>query len=411
MKKFVCTIYILLFSISGLIAQNRFVTSKGKDLVTPSGEKILLKGTNLGNWLVPEGYMFKLDQVNAPRHINELLEEMVGPDETKEFWADFIENYITESDIQYLKSIGSNHLRLPFHYKMFTNETYMGRSYHGFEQLDKVVEWCRNAGLYVLLDMHCAPGGQTGDNIDDSAGYPFLFESEASQQQLVDIWRQIAEHYKDEEVILGYGLLNEPIAHYFEDDLPKLNAKLEPLYKRVVASIREVDEEHLVFLGGAQWNTNFSIFSKPFDDKLVYEFHKYWMPTVKEEIQAYLDFRDKYNVPLYVGETGENTDEWVKDFRMLLEQYEINWCFWPYKKMNNTKGVMNFDEPETYQLISAYAKSDRSSYAKRRENMPDRDKVRVALKGYLEQCKFENCYPNKGYVEGLGLEAKPVKNQ
>lgn len=119
--------------------------------------------------------------------------------------------------------------------------------------------------------MHCAPGGQTGDNIDDSFGYPFLFESPASQLQTIKIWRKLAEIYKDEPIVIGYDLLNEPIAHYFDKD--KLNLTLEPLYKRITESIREVDKNHIIFLGGAQWNTNFEPFGPPFDDKLVYISH------------------------------------------------------------------------------------------------------------------------------------------
>ena len=76
---------------------------------------------------------------------------------------------------------------------------------------------CRNAGLYLILDMHDAPGGQTGDNIDDSYGYPWLLENEDCQKQFVDIWVNIASRYKEEPVILGYDLMNEPIAPYFEN--------------------------------------------------------------------------------------------------------------------------------------------------------------------------------------------------
>ena len=179
--------------------------------------------------------------------------------------------------------------------------------------------------------MHAAPGGQTGDNIDDSWGYPFLFESAESQELTVNIWRKIAARYRDEPTVIGYDLLNEPIAHYF--DTVSLNPKLEPLYRKIVAGIREVDRNHIIFLGGAQWDTNFKVFGPPFDDKLAYTFHKYWMDVNQQAIQEYLDFRDKYNVPVWMGESGENTDEWIGSFRTLLERNNVGWCFWPYKKL------------------------------------------------------------------------------
>ena len=101
-----------------------FIKTKGTQLVDDKGNEIILKGTNLGNWLVPEGYMFKMEQVSSPRKIDELLYELVGPDSLQVFWNGFLNNYITHEDIKYLKSIGSNHIRLPFNYKMFKQTQY-----------------------------------------------------------------------------------------------------------------------------------------------------------------------------------------------------------------------------------------------------------------------------------------------
>ncbi|UMB52545.1 glycoside hydrolase family 5 protein [Lutibacter sp. A64] len=381
-----------------------FVKTKGTKLVDDQGKEITLKGTNLGNWLVPEGYMFKMEQVNAPRKIDELLYELVGPDSLQVFWKGFLNNYITHNDIKYLKSIGVNHLRLPFHYKMFTNDLYMGERNAGFKYFDRLIDWCREEQLYVLLDMHCAPGGQTGDNIDDSYGYPFLFKSKSSQDLMTKIWVDIAKRYKDEPVVIGYDLVNEPIAHYFEDELDDLNHQLFLLYNRIIKEIRTVDSEHTIFLNGSVWSTNFDVFEELVDNNIVYEFHKYWFDVKQEEIQDYVDFREKHQVPIYIGETGENTDEWVNDFRVLLDENEINWCFWPYKKMNNTKGIMNFNQPEDYHLITEYAKSDCSSFAKIRENRPDILKVQKALNQYLENSLYKNCFINKGYTKGLNFK-------
>lgn len=383
-----------------------FFHTEGKKLIDPSGNEIKLKGTNIGNWLVPEGYMFKMKEVNSPRKINELLYELVGPDSLVKFWDDYLTHYITREDVKYLKQIGCNHVRLPFHYALFTDEMYMGKRNAGFTYLDKFMEWCRQENVYVLLDMHCAPGGQTGDNIDDSFGYPYLFKSASSQQQFVDIWRKIAEKYKDDPIVIGYDLVNEPIAHYFDKEHHELASSLANLYKTTITEIRKVDTNHTIFLNGSIWASQFGLFDSLIYPNTVYEFHKYWVDVHKGEIQAYLDFRDKYNVPIYVGETGENKDEWIYDFRILLEENDVNWAYWPYKKMNNTAGIMNFKEPEEYKLITKYAESDRGSYAKVRENIPDRNTAQQALNAFIENSKFKNCYPNKGYCEGLGLKCK-----
>jgi hypothetical protein len=381
-----------------------FIRAKGAQLVDNKGDSIILKGTNLGHWLVPEGYMFKMKQVNSPRKIEELLYELIGPDSLKVFWNGFLNNYITHDDIKYLKSIGCNHIRLPFHYKMFTDDLYMGERNAGFKYFDRLIEWCRAEKMYVLFDMHCAPGGQTGDNIDDSYGYPYLFKSKSSQDLMTAIWVKIADRYKNEPVVIGYDIVNEPIAHYFNDELEDLNHTLFLLYKRIVKEIRRVDTVHTIFLNGSNWSGNFDVFEELFDDNVVYEFHKYWFDVNQEAIQKYLDFREQHQVPIYIGETGENTDEWVNDFRSLLDENNVSWCFWPYKKMNNPRGIMNFNEPEDYHLISKYSVSDRSSYSNVRENRPDIFKVQKALNEFLENSLYHNNYVNKGYTEALNFK-------
>jgi endoglucanase len=177
--------------------QSKFIGVSGKEVIDPSGKPFLMRGTSLGNWLIPEGYMFKFKSINSPRLINEAISELIGPDEAREFWEKYLQTYITEADIHYLHIIGVNSIRIPFSYRMFTKEDYLGQNNpdRGFELLDRVVGWCKKENIYVVLDMHSAPGGQTGDNIDDGYGYPFLFKSDASQQLTADIWRRIADRH------------------------------------------------------------------------------------------------------------------------------------------------------------------------------------------------------------------------
>src|SRR5271165_1061348 len=295
-------------------AQRGFVRTDGPRLIDPSGQTLLLRGTSVGNWLVQEGYMFHFDGgPQSAREIEALSNELLGPEAAAMFWHEYRERYVTRDDIQFLKRTGMNSIRVPIHYKFF-----QGDDAEGFRLLDRVIEWSREAGLYIIIDMHCAPGGQTGTNIDDSWGYPWLYDSPEAQQQTIDTWRRIAAHYRDSTTVLGYDLLNEPIPHFSE--LQKYNSKLEPLYRRIVAAVREVDQNHIVILGGARWDTNFSVFGPPFDKNTMYTFHKYWMPPEQSQIQEYVDFRDKYHVPIWLGESGENEDVWIAKFRELLEK-------------------------------------------------------------------------------------------
>jgi endoglucanase len=383
--------------------QSRFVTTRGKDLVATDGKPLLLKGINLGNWLLPEGYMFKFKTANSPRLIQTVINELVGEDEGRRFWKTYHQNYITPEDIRFIKQSGFNSVRVPFNYRLFVSDTVPTKlEGEGYRLLDDVVAWCRKENLYVILDMHAAPGGQTGDNIDDSWGYPFLFESAESQDLIVNIWRKIAARYRNEPTVIGFDLLNEPIAHYF--DAANLNPKLEPLYRKIVAGIREVNRNQLIFLGGAQWDTDFKVFGPPFEAKVVYTFHKYWMEVNKGAIQDYLDFRDKYNVPVWMGESGENTDEWISSFRTLLEANKIGWCFWPYKRLEATSCVVSINSPAEWDTITGFAEGPRTTFEEVRKRRPPQEKVQKALSDYLEQIKFANCRINQGYLKALGLK-------
>jgi len=382
----------------------RFVTIQGPDLLTGDGEKFVIKGTNLGNWLNPEGYMFGFGKASSARFINDMFCQLVGPDRTAEFWSLFKDNYITREDIHFIKQTGSNTIRLPFHYKLFTDEDYMGLTANqdGFARIDTLINWCKAEGLYLILDMHDAPGGQTGDNIDDSYGYPWLFESQTSQNLYCDIWRKIADYYKNETTILGFELFNEPIAPYFEN-MEELNNKLEDIYKLGVAAIREVNTNHIILLGGAQWNGNFNpLKDSTFDDKIMYTCHRYGGEPTPEAIQKFIQFRDRVNLPMYMGEIGHNTDEWMAAFCKTMEDNNIGWTFWPYKKINNSS-FAGIKEPEGWDKVKAFSEAPRGSYKEIRDARPNQEEAWEAMQAFVENSKFKNNIIQEGYIKALGL--------
>ena len=394
------TVALLLLSFTPTNAQ--FVTTKGKQFFTQDGKQLKLKGINLGNWLLPEGYMFKFKAASSPRLIHTVINQLIGEDEARRFWRNFRDNYITAEDIRFIKQSGFNSIRVPFNYRLFVSvDDPQKLEGEGYELLERVVRWSKQECLYVIFDMHAAPGGQTGDNIDDSWGYPFLFESTESQELTVKIWQKIAARYHNETIVLGYDLLNEPIATHFNADY--FNPKLEPLYRKIVAGIREVDKNHVIFLGGAQWNNNFKVFGPPFDSKLAYTFHKYWFEVNQQAIQEYVDFSNKYNVPIWMGESGENTDEWIASYRTLLESNDIGWCFWPYKKLDATSCIASINRLTDWDAIIEFANHPRTTFEDVRKNRPSQEKIKNALDGYLENIKFKNCRINQGYLKALGM--------
>jgi endoglucanase len=380
-------------------ANDGYAHTSGPQIVDASGHPLYLRGINLGNWFEIEGYMFHFEHgPQSTREIEALTNELLGPVESARFWQQWRENYITRDDIQYLHRLGLNSVRIPIDYRYFTP----GND-EGFRLLDRVIGWARESGMYVIIDMHAAPGGQTGTNIDNSWGYPWLYDSEECQKETVEIWTRIAAHYADNRTVLGYDLLNEPIPHY--PSLQKYNDKLEPIYKRIVAGIRTVDTHHIVILGGAQWDTNFKIFGSPFDSNTVYQLHKYWMPPVQASIQEFVDFRQRYNVPIWLGESGENNDQWIGQFVTVLEKNDIGWAFWTYKKIDTTSSVVSAPKPRYWDEIVAYSQLPQGTdnAEKRIGARPPMEHIQAAFADLLKNVSFTNCAKNPGYIQALGL--------
>ncbi|MBS1814313.1 MAG: glycoside hydrolase family 5 protein [Acidobacteria bacterium] len=393
----------LLLCLSASSASAQFVHTRGKEIVDASGKPLHLHGTNLGNWMVREGYMWKM-QNGAPesgREIDQFLRELIGPARTDAFWKQWVDTYITRDDIKQIKAAGFDSIRIPFHWKYFD-----GDGAEGFRLVDHVVQWSREEGLYVILDMHAAPAGQTGTNIDDSDGWPWLFEDAAAQQKTIDIWRRIAQHYRNNPTVLGYDLLNEPIPNYPE--MMHLNPKLEPLYKRISAAIRDEDKNHILILGGAQWDGNLSVFTRPFDKNIVYEVHTYKSQPDQTTADRFTKQRDRLGAPVWLGESGENTDEWIATFARVLKKNDIGWCFWPYKKMDATTSPVTFNQPEHWAEIVAYSKLDREvAHTKQRvKSRPPQEDIDRAIATLLENIRFDHERRNMGYIRALIPDTK-----
>jgi endoglucanase len=306
-----------LLLILGLVvpaASQTLVRTESKNFIAPDGSVLRLKGINLGNWLMPEGYMFKFEVAKAPRQIYGVFDRLLGPERARGFWRQFRDAYVTEDDIRFIKSVGFNLVRVPLHWRLLmTEDGEIGGE--GWALLDRVVGWAAAQGLYVMPDLHAAPGGQTGINHDDGPGYPLMFYVPRDRDLTVKLWRAVAQRYRGNPTILGYDILNEPIAPYH--DVATLNMRLEPFYRRTTQAIREVDPGRIVILAGGQWSSSFAMLGPPFAPNLAYTYHLFWASTKRDSIQRHLNFSTRYDVPLFLGETGELTDEWNERFRKL----------------------------------------------------------------------------------------------
>lgn len=389
-----------------------FISTRGSSFFDENGKEIQMKGVCLANWLVPEGYMLQLEKADSPRKINNLLNELVGPEETQQFWQEYLSNYIAREDIQLIKSLGFDHVRLYIHYQMLTEDDYMGQNQHGFALIDRVIDWCREEGLYVLLDMHCAPCGQSGENYDDSFGYPWLYKSASCRSQMIQIWETIAQRYKDDSTVMGYDLLNAPLAPLFDEDMAVLNDSLRSLYQQAINAIRAIDQQHLIFVQFPEYHQNLEALTGLHDEKIVYSLQRYFTKTDQSAVQPYLDFARARQAPIYVCEFGENTLQWMSEMRRLFDKNNISWCLHPYKELQGSiffvetddpSSVVGFSRPAHWDTIQNFVNVDRSSFAELRKHRPPISQSRQALGELLENCKLENCTINLQLIEALDL--------
>ena len=326
-----------------------FARTSGTQIVGPGGSAIQLRGINLGGWLVPEGYILHVPGTGSPSSIRALVQDMLGAADTERFYQLYTSNYIQEADIAQVAQWGLNSVRVPFHYRLVYDPDTRTFLEPGFELLRTLVGWCKKYGIYVILDMHCAPGGQNAGNISDSDGVARLWTDASNQDLTVTIWVEIARRFAGEPGVLGYDLLNEPV-------LPTgySNANLMNLYRRLGTAIRAVDSQHILIVEGNQWATDFSLLTPAFDSNLVYSFHKYWNGVTQDTIQSYLDLRASTNAPLWLGEFGENSNAWGYDSIRLMERENIGWCWWTLKKVDTITGPLSVPISAGYQKVLDY---------------------------------------------------------
>ena len=187
----------------------------------------------------------------------------------------------------------------------------------------------------------------------------------------------------------------------------KYKPALEPLLRRVTEVVRAADPNHSVFLTGANWDSDFKVLGAPFAQNVAYTFHKYWVPPNEAAIREYLDFRERYHVPIWIGETGENNDEWIATFRRLLDEHDVGWTFWPFKKMESAAGFLRFARPVNWDKVVAFAKQPAGTGSDQvKANLavrPTAAEIEACFADLLQQIDLAHCTPNRGYIEALGL--------
>ena len=404
---------LLVFALASLSAlaapADNFVTTSGTKILDRDGKEITLRGSNCGNWMVQEPYMMNTSgALDRQFKIHKKLVDIVGRDKADEFDRLWMDCVFGEADLIFMKEQGFNVLRAPMHYKYFTlpveEEPVEGQQTwldEGFDRIDRLVEWCERHGMLLILDMHACPGGQSsGDICDYDETKPSLWESEANRTKLVALWRKIAERYADKKCIAGYDLINET-----NWTLPNSNKALWDLFRRLIAAVREVDNNHIVIVEGNSYSNDYTGFpSAKLDPKMIIQYHRYGVYNTTDQLSGMKANGDSHDCPIYVGEFGENSNTWDADAVRAMELGSgfAAWTQWSLKK-SNVNTILRVGRVKAYDDVIAELQAGRN---------PGADVVWNAFKAWAEAQRFDKCTVATDYVDALlrrpfDLSARP----
>jgi endoglucanase len=398
MKKLTILIGLLL-TISTVNAQ--YLHCQGKYIYDGQNKEIILRSMGLGGWMLQEPYMLNAGSFAGTQHeIKAKIEKLIGTENTNKFYDAWLQNHCTKTDIDSLASWGFNSVRLPIHYNLFTlpieqeipgTDTWLPK---GFAMVDSLLDWCIKNNIYLILDLHAAPGGQGKDaGISDyDKTKPSLWESAENRRKTVALWTKLAERYANEPMIGGYDLLNETNWTFTGANL------LKTLYTDITKAIRAVDKNHILFIEGNWFANDFTGLTPPWDTNMAYSFHKYWNSTDIGTIQYLLDMRNTHNIPLWLGESGENNNQWFYEVIKLLETNRIGWSWWPMKKFGSIVCPLTVVETTNYKNLVKYLANGGTK--------PDVTFATNTLLEMAENLKVKNCIYHPDYLDPMFRQQK-----
>jgi endoglucanase len=384
-----------------------FLKAKDRMIVDEKGEKVMLRGMGLGGWMLQEGYMLKVRNIGQQQHkIRSKIQELIGSEKTAEFYDTWLKNHTRKIDIDSMAAWGFNSVRLPMHYNLYTlpveQEPVPGENTwleKGFAMTDSLLQWCKANKMYLILDLHAAPGGQGNDvNISDrDTEKPSLWQSEANLQKTIALWKKLAARYANEEWIGAYDIINEPNWGFEKVDDKngcgeQSNIPLKKLMVDITHAIREVDKKHIIIIEGNCWGNNYNGVLPPWDNNMVLSFHKYWNYTDQASIKKFLDLRDQYNMPIWLGETGENSNVWFTGAIRLAEDNDIGWAWWPLKKMG-------FNNPLEIKINDGYQQI--LDFWAGKAPQPASSEAYESLMQQAEALKLENNIYHKDVIDAM----------
>lgn len=352
---------------------------KSNLIIDEQGHEIRLRGTCIGGWMNMENF---INGYPGDEHgLRLAMADVLGPAQAQFFFDRWLDYFLADEDLAYIKSTGANTVRLALNYRHFESDsqpfTYLDP---GFQRLDRAIESCAKHDLYAILDLHSVQGWQNSDwHCDNSSRHTHFWQHPHFQDRFVALWEEFARRYQGNATVAGYNVMNEPVSNapagrfYDDRDYRSDWETFNRVYRRVVSAIRKIDPVHIIFLEGDLFSSRFEKMDAPFADNLVYSSHNYAGPSydprqkpitpeqraenVKRQREIFLAhegtrYMQRYQVPLWVGEFGANGDTGLEDQLSVFEEYGVHWTIWTYKDVG-VMGFLQVDPESPYMQVMA----------------------------------------------------------
>lgn len=224
----------------------------GADLRDDAGNIVTLRAVNLGNWFLIEPWMYGQFFLDDEKSFTDLLESRFGQGPADYLIERHRDNWMTQRDFAGIAAAGFNAVRIPFHYRLVESAPFQ-LDEAGVDRLLSAVDMADKAGLYVIFDMHAAPGGQSLDGPSGDSDANDLWTDEQAQERFVWIWQSLARRLKNHRNFVAYDLLNEPFGDFSTD----YSQPMIDIMGRAIDAIREIDPNRLIFVPGTLQGTRF----------------------------------------------------------------------------------------------------------------------------------------------------------
>lgn len=347
-----------------------------------TGNVVNLRGTNLGGWLLQEEWMTPSGAVDEYT-LRRTLTNRFGESGAQSLINGYQDNWIQAGDLDNIKNWGMNVVRVPIYWEDFMNTSgVMKPDSVTFRKLDWLIDEAGKRNLYVILDLHGAPGAACPWHSCGQENSNQLWTNSTYQNWTIQIWERMATRYKGNPTVAAYDLLNEPLVTMGTgENAAQIKQKMD-FYDRMYKAVRAKDADHMIIIAAffdwwaASPPTTYGW------TNVMYQTHHYqftdynnWDLTNSEMdrwLKDMASYQKNWNVPVLAGEFSFGQDDLTEKWLSGLNALNASWTNWSYKVKgggtwgyynNNNNPAPNLNTDSAATIASKWSKFTTANFA------------------------------------------------